>query len=64
MRSHFTYKECVGLIYWTLSPKPTHDLLSLQHGEFLLLGEFKNCQMSLFFMQGTAGAELNRLRLL
>lgn len=46
-------------IYWTLSPKPTHDLSSLQHGEFMLLGEFKNCQMSLFFTQDTAGAELN-----
>lgn len=46
-------------VYWTLSPKPTHDLSSLQHSEFMLLGEFRNYQISLFFVQGNTGAELN-----
>lgn len=59
MRSHFTYVECAGLstcIGRGVSNPHVICLSSLQRDEFMLFREFKNCQMSLFFMKGT---ELN-----
>lgn len=35
-----------------LVPSP-HVICPLNNGAFMLLGEFKNYQVSLFFMQGT-----------
>lgn len=48
-RIRFTHEEGVcPSTFIGHSPKPTHDLSSLQHGEFMLLGKFKGYQKSLF----------------
>lgn len=59
MRSHFTYVECVDLstlIGCLVSNRHMICLSSLLRDEFMFFCEFKNYQMSLFFMKGT---ELN-----
>lgn len=54
MQIHFTYEECVSLSIFIgrLVPNP-HMICSLDNGTFMLFGEFRNYQVSLFFTQGT-----------